>query len=618
MSHFCFSLKNLGLAAALLPAFAGLNAQSDIYMLLGFSGKNQKATNSDPIVGVYDLNNDGKYGVGTAELFPFMKKVLSVNAGKGAFIMDMARVVEKGEFAFYIADAGDGYIYRVTDLNGNGLLDDTEISTFQKFGASSTFGPNTIAATRIGTKTIAYTALNTRGSHGKQGIHRMVDLNNNGKASDQGETTLLINATTKLTLPGKTTNITFSSDRWEKLRIDPLKRHIVAFNSGSASPTPASDAFTYIAFNDNNGKVTNPRVFFNPSKLNGLKENADVQSGSLADLDIQFLRQTTQYKFNGFSIFDVEPRGFKNVFPAYYFTNNYGPTRSYGAKNAAGKLLNGVVLLGVDKNLDGDLQDKGEVVIFFNGSGNPLPGGANGTVTSPTWFDPTSNGNVSKIPDFIVGMAAANKKLYLCIENGGSDQILELDDKNGNQKIETGEVRVIFLTPKPFPKVFNSSFGPWTNNLHAIPSSQMPNPFPAGVTPFGQGCPTKSTGLAPRMSVRGGSPTLGNAAFKMEMVRGTPKLPSFLFLGISNKSLAGLTLPIPLNFLGMTGCFQRVSNELVIPTINGSTGKASVALPLPNDPKLKGLTLFFQYWTTSVGTNLANRVASNAVEVKVQ
>jgi hypothetical protein len=607
----------LGLAAALIPALAGLKAQSDIYMLLGFSGKNQKATNSDPIVGVYDLNNDGKYGIGSAELFPFMKKVLSVNGGKGAFIMDMARVIENGEFAFYIADAGDGYIYRIIDQNGNGLLDDTEQTTFQKFGTASTFGPNTIAATRLGNKTITYTALNTRGRHGKQGIHRMVDLNNNGKASDQGETTLLLNATSKLTLPGKTTNVVLSTDRWEKIRVDPLKGHIVAFNSGSASATPALDAFAYLGIDDKNGKIANARTFFNPSKLNGFKENVDISSGALEDLDIQFLRQTTKTFFNGFSFFDVEPKGFRNVFPAYYFTNNYGPTRSFGAKNASGKLLNGVVLLGVDKNLDGDIQDKGEVVIFFNGSGNTLAGGLNGAVSSPTWFDPTSNGNVSKIPDFVVGMAVADKKVYLCIENGGSDQILELDDKNGNLKIETGEVKVIYLTPKPFPKVFNSSFGPWTNNLHAIPADQMPNPFPIGVTPFGKGC-SPTTGLAPRMSITGGSPTLGNSGFIMEMVRGAPRLPSFLFLGISDKTIGAISLPLPLNFLGMTGCFQRVSNELVLPTVNTKKGKAKVSLPIPNDPKLKGITLFFQYWTTSIGTNPANRVASNAVQVKIQ
>jgi len=617
MSRFRFSIKTLGFAAALIPAMAGVKAQSDVFMLLGFSGKNQKATNSDPIVGVYDINNDGKYGIGQTELFPFMKKVLSVNSGKGAFIMDMARVIENGEFAFYIADAGDGYIYRVTDKNGNGLLDDSEITTYQKFGVSNTFGPNTIAGLRLGTKTLIYTALNTRGRHGKPGIHRMVDLNNNGKATDPGETSLLLNSTTKLTIPGKTSNVTLTTDRWEKLRVDPLKKFLVAFNSGSASPTPASDAFSYIAFKDNGGKLSNPRVFFNPSKLNGFKENADIKSGALEDLDIQFLRQTTKNSFNGFSFFDVEKKGFRNVFPAYYFTNNYGPTRGFGAKNAAGKLLNGVVLLGVDKNLDGDIQDKGEVVIFFNGSGNTLAGGANGKVASPSWFDPTTNGTVTKIPDFVVGIAVANKKVYLCIENGGSDQILELDDKNGNQKIETGEVRVIYLTPKPFPKVFNSSFGPWTNNLHAIPANQMPNPFPTGVTPFGNGCPTTS-GLAPRMSVVGGSPTLGNAKFTLEMVRGAPNLPSFLFLGISNKSIGAISLPLPLNFLGMNGCFQRVSNELVFPRINSKTGIASTPLPIPNDPKIKGLSLFFQYWTTSIGSNLANRVASNGAEVKIQ
>ena len=68
--------------------------------------------------------------------------------------------------------------------------------------------------------------------------------------------------------------------------------------------------------------------------------------------------------------------------------------------------LHGVVFRGVDKNNDGDIQDEGEVTIFFNGSGTDLPGGAAGTVKTPTW--PEQNGNVSKLSDFITGMTVVD------------------------------------------------------------------------------------------------------------------------------------------------------------------------------------------------------------------
>ncbi|GEM_PF-2067907 len=615
---------------ALLPLTAGslhaqttARAEASIHMLLGFSGKNQKATNSDPVVGVYDLDRNGKLGTGTGELFAFMKKVFSVNTGRGAFIMDMQHVKENGLLAFYLADSGDGYIYRCLDKNGNGLIDDLEVTVFNKFGTlQRTFSPNSLSPVRRGTQTIVYSALDsdTRGSHGMPGIHRSVDLNNDGDAADTGETTLFVSKASKLAFTGKVGTVTLAQDNWGEVRVDPKNTtRIIAYNSGRASATPAADNFCWYRFDELNGKLNKHQVFFNCSKLNGLPANADIVSGALVDCDIVIPATPVQPKrfYNGFKIGEVADRGYLKNFPAWYFTNDYGPLRSYGAKNAKAQLLNGVILKGVDKNFDGDLQDKGEVVIFFNGSGTALPGGANGSVASPTWFDPGTNGNTNKIPDFIIGMHIANGRVYIGVENGGADQILELWDKNGNDKIETGEVKVVYMVPKPFPSVFNATFGPWTNDLYAIEAAMLPNPFPTGVAPFGTGC-TGTNGLHPRVSISGGSPAVGSTTFQVEMLRGRRTGVAIMFLGASKTALGAIPLPLKLDFLGMKGCFQLVSNELVLPAPTDAHGRASAPLPIPNDTTLKGKSVHVQFWSVDPGSTTAGITTSNAATVTIQ
>lgn len=610
------------LPLAFLPFVAAtLPAQGSLHMLLGFGGDNTAQVNSVPIAGLYDhVDRNGKINPTNEELFGFLRKVYSVNNGNGAFIYDEQHIIEDGEISFYVADAGDGYILKLVDANANGIIEDAEAKIWTQFGTSQTRGPNSLAVVSVGGKVVVYTALNSDRTSRPIGIYRSEDKNNDGDASDPGETVKLLDKASALTFTGKTGTVTLARDEWERIRTVPRFNRFYAWNDASASATPSADGFCYFGFEEANEKLTKHGVFFNPSKLNGLPENADIKSGALEDLDITFTDQTTMQKrfFNGFLFSEVDEDGDRKVLPAYYFTNTYGAKRSFGSKNLAGNELQGVVLRGVDKNLDGDLQDAGEVTIFFNGAGNDLKGGAVGTVKAVTWNDPT-RGNVSTIEGFVTGLAEGEGTVYLLVENGSKDGVMALTDKNNNGVIDTGEIEVLYETPSPFPPVFSKQFGPYSLELHAIDRSLVVDPMPKGAVPFGTGrCQTKA-GLRPLCSVAGGAPQIGNSNFLLEMKRGNPAVASLLFMGLSNKLILG-TIPLPFDLapIGLTGCTQLVSNEFIFPTVNSGSGAASLPLPLPNDAKLQGIKLYLQWWSQDTAVNPGQWVVSNGLELTIQ
>ena len=603
-----------------------LPAQGSLHMLLGFAGDNIKDVNkSVPIAGLYDhIDRDGTTNAGNGELFGFLRRVVSNNGGNGAFIYDEQHIVEDGNISFYVADAGDGYILKLVDANANGIIEDSEAKVWNQFGTSGTRGPNSISVVNVNGKVVVYTALNADRSSRPIGIYRSEDKNGDGDAMDAGETVKLLDSAAGLKFTGKSGQVTLARDDWERIRSVPRFNRFFAFNNGSAAATVAADAFCYFGFEESAGKLTKNSVFFNPSKLNGLPVNADIASGKLEDLDITFTDQSTMQKrfFNGYIFSEVDADGDRRILPAYYFANTYGPKRSFGSKNVAGKALQGVVLRGVDKNLDGDLQDAGEVTVFFNGSGNDIAGG-NGTAKKITWKDPI-NGNTSAITGFVTGLAEGEGTVYVLVENGSQDAVMALRDANNNNYIDDGEATVIYVTPQPFPRVFSKQFGPYTLELHAIDRSLVVDPLPSSAVPFGNsnttatGCLTKA-GLRPLCSIAGGEPKIGNSKLLLEMKRGNPSVGSILFLGLSNKFVLG-TVPLPFNLspIGITGCQQLVSNEFIFPAVNNVGGAASLALPLPNDAKLQGAKIYLQWWSQDSAANPAKWVVSNGLEITIQ
>ncbi len=607
------------LAALTTPVFAqGANLQ----ILLGFAGDNAKDPKvSVPVAGANDVNRDGKVNEADAqELFGLVRKVFSINKGKGGFFSDAQSIIENGDIATYYADGGDGYIVRAIDSNGNGLYDGNEVTAFFKFGGTKqgTYGPSTLAIGKIGSQMVVFVGCNSRPKNRpEQGIYKLVDLNKDGDAKDKGESIKLFDSKSSITFPGKSGTVTLGTDNWKTVRTMPLPpMRFVAWNSAGAKATAVTDAWCYLGFQEAANKITKKWVFFNPSKKNGFPENADIASGALEDLDIVVPASGTNPSriYNGFQFCEVNPleNGRQG---AFYFTSGYGAKRSYGSKNAAKVSLEGVVLRGVDLNRDGDLQDKGEVKVFFNGSGNKLKSGG-GTVPVISWFDRATQIKTNKITGFCTGLSVANGVVYMLFENGSQDAVLALNDKNKNGVIETGEVTMPYFTPSPPPRVYSSIHGPYTLNLHAVDPDLMVDPMPKGVEAFGSSC-LSSRGLYPRPSVVG-SPKLGNKGFGFVLKRAIPNSAAFLMLGFSRKSIGAIPLPLSLNALQMTGCQQLINPDLLTFTaIADASGYLKVGFPLPNTPGLRGIEFYAQFWAYDANANRAGLTTSTGLKVKL-
>jgi hypothetical protein len=117
------------------------------------------------------------------------------------------------------------------------------------------------------------------------------------------------------------------------------------------------------------------------------------------------------------------------------------------------------------------------------------------------------------------------------------------------------------------------------------------------VRAFGSGCPSAG-GLLPALAPGGGSPVVGNGAFGITLSNSPAGTPVVLIFGDSADSWQGVPLPFSLAFLGFPGCALLVAADaLAIGMTGGAGGGAGVALfpiPVPAEPALSGLHLFFQ------------------------
>src|SRR5690606_25051099 len=131
----------------------------------------------------------------------------------------------------------------------DGVLANSEVTKFK--GLGSNFAPDSLAVRWDATAkvTVVYVAMD----EAPKGIHRFVDLNNDGDAEDAGESTIFVNAAKGLIVPGKAGPVTLTSDRWTRLRVTPNGK-LLAYMAGPASPTgggggpQAPDQFAWYAF----------------------------------------------------------------------------------------------------------------------------------------------------------------------------------------------------------------------------------------------------------------------------------------------------------------------------------------------------------------------------------
>ncbi len=582
----------------------GALAAQDHVILVGHAdngGPKGPNGNSFPAARVKDDDLDGKIDAAT-ELHAFLTQ--AYHTGK-SFMTDVRWINEGGEYAFYFTDS-TGYVVRGADRDHDGVLANSEVTKFK--GLGSNFAPDSLAVRWDATAkvTVVYVAMD----EAPKGIHRFVDLNNDGDAEDAGESTIFVNAAKGLIVPGKAGPVTLTSDRWTRLRVTPNGK-LLAYMAGPASPTgggggpQAPDQFAWYAFTDNNG-TPSVSLFFNPSTINGLVTHADfTATGKFPIQDIVPVGTNLHPSWCDMSICEIDPFG---AFPvhAYYFMTTYRPS-GYGDTNLSNQNIRGLVFRFADANFN-EVIDSNEIQLYFNFSGSTYA-----SVAPVSYFDPLRNTNLVALDDLPHDLGAAKGVLSLSWENKANDVVIAMTDSNRNGVIESSEITPVWVTPSgPFPFPYHVSFGPYTIGMDALATGALPGPFQPGLRPEGEGCPNM-TGLIPVCEAFGGAAKVGNASLQLAVIRAGAGEAGTLMLGAQR-------VDIDLGPLNMPGCKLLTIPLLVFPTVStDANGIARLPSPVPNDPTIAGLQVLGQWLLTDrTATGRLPFVTSNALRLTIQ
>ena len=97
-------------------------------------------------------------------------------------------------------------------------------------------------------------------------------------------------------------------------------------------------------------------------------------------------------------------------------------------------------------------------------------------------------------------------------------------------------------------------------------------------------------------------------------IRNAPTPAVGVTLGLDNQTSGGQPLPLDLSILGMTGCLLHHSGELLGLTTATDGNVERLALPLPNQPILLGVSIYVQAYAFAPGANPLQVITSNGLE----
>ena len=602
-------LSALLCAGAIAAQGTGPYAHGDYLILCGYSdsqGPTGPAMQSYPVSRFKDLNGDGVIS-DADELFAFLKVSYNTrNLSSGllaSFMSDMSWCQEGTNFAFYIADSGDGRITRGVDSNNNGVLDNNEVTEF--FDFNSGFAPDGIAAFRDAAGvTHVYVAQDDSGSPFGQGIHELIDGNGDGDATDPGEQTLLVDAAMNLTVAGGT--VTLTSMLWEQVHVLD-DGTVIAYSRGSSSAATANspDQYAWYAFTKVAGQTV-ASVFFNPSQANGLPTHPDFDvAGAFPQWDVTVGTTPNTKLYAEVQYFAAAPATLFG--PRDYFFGA-GYNNPYRYLNPQSVPVHGLFYRWRDADNNYRI-DAGEITLWANFSGNTVAG------VLPFALNVPGGSSIADLNQQIFTVEAKDSQLHVCWGTGGSanKSWALLEDLNSSGTIETGEAYQSYAYSAAANGVYHPSFGPYVKDASAFGRGFMPGPFPAGLTPYGQGCPHPANGLEMVCDAFGGMPRVGNASFGVAVERTPFGSGMYLLIGVGQTSTPlppGLGLPSCVVLTNFFGAFGPFASDL--------DGVAALGLGIPNTPALAGGFLHVQ-WLTAYSTGGPLQLfTSNGLQIQIQ
>jgi hypothetical protein len=112
---------------------------------------------------------------------------------------------------------------------------------------------------------------------------------------------------------------------------------------------------------------------------------------------------------------------------------------------------------------------------------------------------------------------------------------------------------------------------------------------------------------------------LGTGSFAVELRNGVANGGGLLWVGFSKRYAFGLPLlPFDLTALGAPGCSVLAEQFATGFVVLDPQGVARMALPLPNDPALRYLTVFGQGAVFAAGANQLGALFSGGLAIRLQ
>ncbi len=312
-----------------------------------------------------------------------------------------------------------------------------------------------------------------------RGVFRCFDSNGDFDANDPGEQVVMVTGTHPIDIG--TGSVGISTGTFT--RMTNSGNGVVVFNT--------LDHSTLFRFEDKNsdGDVTDATesiVFLNATgETPALPMNPDF-AAAVAGSNPRSLVVTVTPPSNGW-LAHVTSRNEAGA-DVVYTACDSSSTSTFGI-NVFGEPINGLIFRCEDSNLDGDANDVGEVVTFYDGSSS---------TSAPEVFEK------------VIGLSTQGGWLYVCELNASSSPVYHrLRDNNGdNDAMDPGEQELFiwsgFLPNPPF----SGTSSPFVTEIGAAPKDSFPI----------FNCPPSTTYCTPLFSSNGcfpsvssaGTPSLGN------------------------------------------------------------------------------------------------------------
>ncbi len=258
---------------------------------------------------------------------------------------------ENGQVVSYWLGEFVDVVYRGVDGDADGTLAGAEITVFRDSGVLD--GAGTPVALDIADDGAVWWTSTLLQVQPHNGLFRLEDLNSDGDAADHGEQVQMIDGNTSH--PIEHDSGTTVIDPWSLNEIAAAGDGMIVYDSPNGAhyriedlnqDGDATDAGESILLLNSSGE--NPALPMNPDFADGTLRSLQTPAGFPAALG--HLATTVE---SGSRVF--------------YFGTTTSPFSNSGTNNA-GEGTNFLIFRGIDGNADGDVNDAGEVELFFNGS----------------------------------------------------------------------------------------------------------------------------------------------------------------------------------------------------------------------------------------------------------